>query len=69
MSDLIYNTIIQIYTFESTKEIYAFQNYMDLPLLLPDNLDRINITELLDIYFNSENSLMIYMINVKKNNT
>ena len=42
---------------------------MDLPLLLPDNLDRINITELLDIYFNSENSLMIYMINVKKNNT
>ena len=35
--------------------MYAFQNYMDLPLILPDNLDRINIIELLDNYFYSEN--------------
>ena len=28
---------------------------MDLPLILPDNIDRINIIELLDNYFNSEN--------------
>jgi len=55
VSDLIYSTIIQSYICECSKEIYAFQNYMDLPLLLPDNIDRINIIELLDNYFNSEN--------------
>ena len=54
VSDLIYSTIIQSYICECSKEIYAFQNYMDLPLLLPDNLDRINLIELLDNFFKSE---------------
>ena len=51
ISDLIFSTIIQSYICECSKEIYAFQNYMDLPLLLPDNLDRFNLIELLDNFF------------------
>ena len=55
ISEMIYNTIIHTYRCECSKEIYAFQNYMDLPLLLPENSVKITLNELLDNYFNYEN--------------
>ena len=55
ISEMIYNTIIHTYRCECSKEIYAFQNYMDLPLLLPENSVKITLNELLDNYFNYDN--------------
>ena len=35
----IYDTMVHLYRRECSKEIYAFQNYMDLPLFLPEKTE------------------------------
>ena len=54
ITDLFYSQIITTFTCECGSEIYSFQKILDFPLLLPENNDKININDLLKIYFKNE---------------
>ena len=54
INDLFYSQIITSFKCKCGAEIYSFQKLLDFPLLIPENVKRINIKDLLNIYFKSE---------------
>jgi ubiquitin C-terminal hydrolase len=54
INDLFYSQIITSFKCKCGSEIYSFQKIMDFPLLLPENVNQINIKKLLNNYFKSE---------------
>ena len=54
INDLFYSQIITSFKCKCGSEIYSFQKIMDFPLLLPENVNQINIKNLLNNYFKSE---------------
>ena len=51
---IFYSQIISTYTCDCNNILYAFQNIMDIPLLLPDKTEYINLYDSLKLYFNQE---------------
>ena len=63
---IFYSQIISTYTCGCNNILYAFQNIMDIPLLLPDKTEYINLYDSLKLYFNQEKIKMeAPSINVK----
>ena len=54
ITELFYSQIINTFRCKCGSEIYSFQKLLDFPLLIPANVDKINIHELLKIYFKIE---------------
>ena len=54
ITDLFYSQTITTFTCECKGAIYAFQKVLDFPLLLRKDIQKINIYELLKIYFQDE---------------
>ena len=52
--DSFYGQIINIFVCPCTHRMYSFQNFLDLPLLLPGGIDSTSINELLSQYFKEE---------------
>ena len=52
--DLFYSQIITTFTCRCGSEIYSFQKLLDFPLLLPENVNSIDINDLFKIYFKTE---------------
>ena len=52
--DLFYSQIITSFICECNYEIYSFQKLLDFPLLLPEKIEKIDITDLFKIYFKTE---------------
>ena len=46
------------YTCECTNRLYTFQNILDIPLLLPDKIEYINLYAPLKLYFNNEKIIL-----------
>ena len=55
ISNNFYSQIISIYSCEFKHELYAFQYMMDFPLLIPENKYKLDLFELLEYNFASEN--------------
>ena len=51
---IFYSQIISTYTCDCNNILYAFKNIMDIPLLLPDKTEYINLYDSLKLYFNQE---------------
>ena len=51
---IFYSQIISTYTCDCNNILYAFQNILDIPLLLPDKTEYINLYDSLKLYFNQE---------------
>ena len=49
---IFYSQIISTYTCDCNNILYAFQNILDIPLLLPDKTEYINLYDSLKLYFN-----------------
>ena len=47
--------MISIYTFQCKNELYSFQCMMDYPIILPENQFQIELNELFEDNFSSEN--------------
>ena len=54
ITNLFYSQIITSFKCNCGSEIYSFQKLLDFPLLLPSNVEKIELNELLNIYFKSE---------------
>ena len=54
ITDLFYSQIITTFICKCNSEIYSFQKLLDFPLLLPENVNKIDIVDLLKIYFKEE---------------
>ena len=54
IGDLFYSTIMSKFTCLCQYESYSFQNIMDIPLLLPNDIKVIDLERLLTEYFKSE---------------
>lgn len=54
ITELFYSQIINTFRCKCGAEIYSFQKLLDFPLLIPANVEKINIHELLKIYFKTE---------------
>ena len=54
ITKLFYSQIINTFTCQCGSEIYSFQKLLDFPLLLPPNINEIDIYTLLKIYFKTE---------------
>ena len=61
ITDIFYSQIIKIFICQCGSEIYTFQKILDLPLLIPENINKIDIYELINIYFNKEVVNMEYI--------
>ena len=46
--------MISIYSFQCSHELYAFQFMLDFPLLIPENMFKLELMELLEYNFPSE---------------
>ena len=51
---LFYSQIITTFKCTCGSEIYSFQKLLDFPLLLPENIKKIDLKDLLNIYFKTE---------------
>ena len=51
---IFFSQIISTYTCDCNNILYAFQNILDIPLLLPDKTEYINLYDSLKLYFNQE---------------
>ena len=54
INDLFYSQIITSFKCKCGAEIYSFQKLLDFPLLIPENVKKTGIKNLLNIYFKSE---------------
>ena len=54
ISENFYCQLLTSYIYKCQKIKYYFQNIGDIPLLLPDNIDEICLSELLQNYFSGE---------------
>ena len=54
ITELFFSQIINTFRCKCGAEIYSFQKLLDFPLLIPANVEKINIHELLKIYFKTE---------------
>ena len=54
ITKLFYSQIINTFTCQCGSEIYSFQKLLDFPLLLPPNINEIDIYTLIKIYFKTE---------------
>ena len=54
IKDLFYIEFITTYTCECGKSLFSFQNLIDIPLLFPPNIQKIELNRLLDDYFSIE---------------
>ena len=54
ITELFYSQIITTYTCECKASVYSFQKILDFPLLLKENLEKIDIYDLLRIHFQDE---------------
>ena len=54
ISNNFYTQMIYVYTCKCKHELYAFQYYMDLPLLIPAGKNNLDLYQLLDYYFKPE---------------
>ena len=52
--DIFYSQIITTFTCECKSKTFSFQKILDFPLLLPDNVQSIDIIDLLKAYFQPE---------------
>ena len=55
---VFYSQIMSTYTCECTNRLYTFQNILDIPLLLPDKIEYINMYDSLKLYFNNEKIIL-----------
>ena len=54
ITELFYSQLITIFTCQCKAAIYSFQKILDFPLLLPQNIQKIDIMNLLKAYFQTE---------------
>ena len=54
ITKLFYSQIITTFKCSCGSEIYSFQKLLDFPLLFPANVEKIDLSELLKIYFKTE---------------
>ena len=54
ITELFYSQTINTFTCQCGSEIYSLQKILDFPLLLPENVDKIHINDLLKINFKNE---------------
>ena len=54
ITDIFYSQIITTFTCQCKNSIYSFQKILDYPLLLPENIQTIDIFNLLRLYFQKE---------------
>ena len=54
VTEIFYSEIMNIYICSCNKETYTFQKILDIPLLLPRNINHLSIENLLDEYFSFE---------------
>ena len=54
ITDIFYSQIVNTFICECNNKIYSFQKILDFPLLLPDNVPKISINDLLKNYFKIE---------------
>ena len=50
ITDLFYTQMINIFTCKGSCKSYSFQKLLDIPLLIQNNLRKVNIYNLLDIF-------------------
>ena len=54
ISKNFYSQVVSIYSCQCSHELYAFQFMLDFPLLLPENIFKLDLMELLEYNFTSE---------------
>ena len=54
ISKNFYSQMISIYSCQCNHELYAFQFMLDFPLLIPENMFKLELMELLEYNFTSE---------------
>ena len=64
VTEIFYSEIMNIYICSCNKETYTFQKILDIPLLLPRNINHLSIENLLDEYFSFEE---VEFINICEN--
>ena len=52
--DSFYIQILNTYICDCGYKSYSFQKFFDIPLLIPENVKTITLTEILDLYFGTE---------------